>query len=219
MSSGAAGYSTESGRHAGTTLTDAIRMWPTPNAPSGGRSPNEEEVLTGRAMNGGKRQVHLESLVRFWPTPDANAVNDGESPESWLRRREINKAKGYNGNGQGTPLGMATVMWPTPAATADDHSRGGDPERYRGSKSQNGRRSNLIDAVAGRPPSLQAREQETSGRPSSPTAQTSRPRLNPAFAEWLMGWPIGWSDCGSPVTEWSLWLQQSHSWLSLLVRD
>lgn len=24
--------------------------------------------------------------------------------------------------------------------------------------------------------------------------------LNPAWVEWLMGWPIGWSDCGSSVT-------------------
>lgn len=29
-SSGAAGYSTASGRHSGTTLTDAVKMWPTP---------------------------------------------------------------------------------------------------------------------------------------------------------------------------------------------
>ena len=35
--SGAAGYSTESGRHSGTTLTDAVlRMWPTPKTPTGG---------------------------------------------------------------------------------------------------------------------------------------------------------------------------------------
>lgn len=26
-------------------------------------------------------------------------------------------------------------------------------------------------------------------------------RLNPLFTEWLMGWPIGWSDCGRPATE------------------
>lgn len=28
--------------------------------------------------------------------------------------------------------------------------------------------------------------------------------LNPRFVEHLMGWPIGWSDCDSPVTEWFL---------------
>jgi hypothetical protein len=36
--SGSAGYSTESGRHSGTTLTDAVvrRRWPTPKTPTGG---------------------------------------------------------------------------------------------------------------------------------------------------------------------------------------
>lgn len=28
--------------------------------------------------------------------------------------------------------------------------------------------------------------------------------LNPRFVEWLMGWPIGWTDCDSQVTEWFL---------------
>ena len=31
-----------------------------------------------------------------------------------------------------------------------------------------------------------------------------RPTLNPRFVEWLMGWPIGWTDCDSQVTEWFL---------------
>jgi len=28
---------------------------------------------------------------------------------------------------------------------------------------------------------------------------------NPNFLDWMMGWPIGWSDPMRPVTGWSLW--------------
>ena len=53
------------------------------------------------------------------PTPAAGNFNDGESLESWEARRQANLAKGINGNGQGTPLGIAVqklLMLPTPAA-------------------------------------------------------------------------------------------------------
>lgn len=73
-SSGAAGYSTESGRHSGTTLTDAARAWPTPNA---------------------------------------SALNEHETPESFLARAETLKAKGYNGNGASMPLGVTAKQWAT----------------------------------------------------------------------------------------------------------
>ena len=31
--------------------------------------------------------------------------------------------------------------------------------------------------------------------------------LNPRFTEWLMGWPIGWTEFELAETEWCLWLQ------------
>ena len=48
------------------------------------------------------------------------------------------------------------------------------------------------------------------GTRSSPETLTS----NPAFLEWVMGWPIGWTDTQRPVTGWSLWLQRSRTELS-----
>lgn len=170
------------------------------------------------------------------PTPDASVAQDGETPTTWLERRERVKAKGINGNGMGMPLTIAVQLlptptvgdsksaanrtsgrsnpesqhhdgltltdaarllptptanmangvgeWgegspnlqtsvallptpanrchglgandlpavvqllPTPQARDGDHTRGADPERYKGTKSQHGRRSNLDDAVA-----------------------------------------------------------------------
>jgi hypothetical protein len=37
---------------------------------------------------------------------------------------------------------------------------------------------------------------------------------NPQFYELVMGWPIGWSDPGVPVTEFARWLQRSRGQLS-----
>jgi hypothetical protein len=34
--------------------------------------------------------------------------------------------------------------------------------------------------------------------------------LNPAFTDWMMGWPPGWSDPLQPVTGWSQWLQHAR---------
>lgn len=44
-------------------------------------------------------------------------MNDGESKETWLARREVVKARGINGNGMGMPLPIAVQLLPTPRTT------------------------------------------------------------------------------------------------------
>lgn len=66
--SGAAGYSTSSGRHSGTTLTDAaVRLaeWPTPTAQSYGTNQG------GAAGRVGPVRASLDTLARQWATPTA----------------------------------------------------------------------------------------------------------------------------------------------------
>lgn len=53
------------------------------------------------------------------------------------------------------------------------------------------------------------------GSGSSPGEWT----LNPAFMEWLMGWPIGWSDITRPVTGFAPWLRRSRGALSMLASN
>ncbi len=49
------------------------------------------------------------------------------------------------------------------------------------------------------------------------TGAVSQPTLNPAFTEWLMGWPIGWTASEPAVTGWYRWQQHMHGALSALV--
>lgn len=68
-SSGAAGYSTDSGRHSGTTLTDATKMWPTvrsEDSESCGNHPEATDSLTGATANWGTPRVTTNSGI---PSP------------------------------------------------------------------------------------------------------------------------------------------------------
>ncbi len=126
---------------------------------------------------GTHRVTLTDRAVRQWPTPCAR--DDQKSPDAHLAM----KARMGGGRTQPTSLTVAAKMWPTPRAR-DMKSRG-----YQDS----------LPSVA-------------SGHPS-PTTETGGSKrqelvcLNPPFVEWLMGWPIGWTDCTRSVTE------SFHSWL------
>lgn len=120
--SGSAGYSTDSGRHSGVTLTDAV--------------------------------------VRF-PTPRASDADRGACPSEANRN---------------SPSLVVAALFPTP--------------RTKGLDGGSGARAKLEEMGA-------------SGL---------RGQLNPTWVEWLMGWPLGWTDCASSATDRFLeWLPQHSS--------
>lgn len=86
------------------------------------------------------------------------------------------------------PLTTATEssFWPTPGANEDSFRLGGDTQQSN---------SLYAKAVTHSHPVLRT---ERGGKESFTSDRT----LNPLFVEWMMGWPIGWTDCGSQVTEW-----------------
>ena len=169
--------------------------------------------MSVRAMNGSA------SSSSVWPTPDAHLMNDGETPQSFEARRQRNLAKGVNGNGQGTPLGMAVQMWPTAAAQDSESTSGSDPQWGHGSTLTDASRSwatptsrdhkgapeELIrpdgkirlDQLDRQAESHSHRVQSIhDGRELSPTDRILRRRLNPVFVCWLMGWPTWWTNVG-----------------------
>lgn len=112
--------------------------------------------------------------LRLLPSPSAGNFNDGEGLNSWLARRDRNRAKGINGNGMGTPLSIAVRMADQSWVTAEGADYGPAIRRW--------------EAILGRPAPL----------PTEPGDRGNR-RLNPVFVEWLMGLPEGWvTDLGLP---------------------
>jgi hypothetical protein len=73
---------------------------------------------------GGHGPTLADEVEHLLPTPTASNPNDGEALESWEARRQRNLAKGINGNGQGTPLGVAVRLLPTPRVSAERTSQG-----------------------------------------------------------------------------------------------
>jgi hypothetical protein len=83
-----------------------------------------------------------ESASSSWPSPNAQVSQDGESPETWLKRKEAMKAKGYNGNGCGTPLTIAVQLHgqANPASSNTSGSRQGLWGTPRATEAKLGRR-------------------------------------------------------------------------------
>lgn len=119
---------------------------------------------------------HLTSETESgcWPTPSANNYEQTDV-DKLLERRERIKSQGINGNGFGLTLANAVQIeerktWATPR-TSDYKSCG--PV---GSKSHHHMTEKQYLCA-------QVKEED------QPTGH-----LNPTWVEWLMGWPIGWTD-------------------------
>jgi len=188
-----------------TSATDSGLWVPTPCAtdarPITGGNLYVTETGTVRHMRPDGRSSNrgLAASAAMWPTPNAGDAKQSGNVENWERRQAEKAAQGINLQ---QPLAVAVARWPTPKNS--DH-RIGIPERYKGAQSLNGRRSNLNDAAARmwRTPTSVVTEPKSSvvkltGRkPTDPQvglADQVGGKLNPTWVEWLMGWPIGWTD-------------------------
>ena len=181
--------------------------WPTPTASmmpcegtqrllrkkwlAGELSLEEASAIAGRDVR------EAQGKIPKWPTPtvdDANNVTrkSGEFKSltravMWPTPRAANPGSRPNGNG-GKILAeeVAIVeglrergqkMFPTPCAS---EARQGYQNRHNGKK---GSQESLTTVVQGGP------------------ADQAGGALNPTWVEWLMGWPLGWTDCGASATD------------------
>lgn len=166
------------------------------------------EPRTGEALDYVLRRGEPDGALL--PTPVTNDMGAGKTVEGWDAWTDAMRAKHGNGNGHGKSLAIeAQRLLPTPRA--QDGPKGGPGQR-------NGRGE--PDSLPGVLPLLAhdiadgvladfgpyapaiARWEAVLGRPvPSPTepGKDGRPRLSPAFVEWMMGLPDGWvTDTGIP---------------------
>ena len=128
----------------------------------------------------------------LWPTP--NVPNGGRSCAHVTDWRSPSTAY-HNGKKVQVGLEHAVKHWPTPTASLG--TKGG---RVTPRKSREG--GTLIEAVSQRAYATPTARDWRSGKASEATmAKNSRPlseqvggSLNPTWVEWLMGWPLGWTD-------------------------
>lgn len=136
---------------------------------------------------------HLTDAVRLWPTPDASRANETESLETFEARQAALKAQGRNGNGCGTPLGVAVRQeWPTPTVSGNHNRKGASPESGDGLATAVQERQLWATATARDSRSGKA-SAETHARNARPLSEQVGDLLNPDWVELLMGFPSGWT--------------------------
>jgi hypothetical protein len=143
-------------------------------------------TLRRRAKTGSNFGVKLPVAVMHWPTPVAGMADRGD-------RGDLNTAvKGYESK--------HTRPWPTPKA-----SPSGPDFAWTNRKGSGG--DDLATAVARETfPTPTTQGAHNNGGPgqakrnSPPLNSVAGGQLNPPFVEWLMGFPLGWTDLEDSAT-------------------
>jgi hypothetical protein len=207
-------YPTISGRHKGTTLTDAIQQWRTPSASDG-----EGGVMEMRAGADGKYKLrdHAVNETRKWLTPSCRDWRDGRASEETMSHnsRPLNEVAVHSVRTQplaGETLSDIAVVkmdeWQTPASFQGRTRRQGATREQRQASQVEAMLPLQAEKIA---LSLCSPQHQTTSTDGKKPTKSSGLQLNPMFVEWLMGMPHGWTDCEHLETEsFRLW-QQSHS--------
>lgn len=188
------------------------KMWLTPNVMDSIEPRNPEALKRQYDKNRKGRKTHStlrEQIVypepkKLWPTPQASdhLANQSETLEAWEKRAKKKKEQGINlqfalrhsvqmwptplgrdykggrklealkkaGRNPSNSLPDAVTMWPTPTAGLEKHST---KDAYWENRIKKGRQRDIQMEVC---------KQEGTGS------------LNPTWVEWLMGFPIGYTD-------------------------
>ena len=213
--------STYSNGKMGPNIREQASQWLTPNVPNGGRSVPAELVASKGGPNqaGSKGDLMLPSAAAQWPTPNTfDAVNAG-TPAQYIAR----KLKTQATVNVITDLSLRVQQWPTPASR--DHKGTDLPSRRGGASLSHATQTGVFSHSSPQDQPIQdGDESSPDGHGSAlhsvlkgnTTPRLLSVRLNPYFAEWLMGWPMGWTspsahtDCAKLAMESFRRKQQQH---------
>jgi hypothetical protein len=169
-------------------------LWRTPSAQEPGISPERLTAAEGETLGGDCRhydkhtgrlaQIGLTQQVQLrtqWPTPSASGMPcEGTvrlARKAWLDgAATLEEASAIAGRDVRAKQGKVAAMWPTPTACQ-------------------GHNNSAMNSGSGGRELLQKKA-------ASPeeASQMAGGKLNPTWVEWLMGFPLGWTDCGASAT-------------------
>lgn len=149
-----------------TSVTDSGLSVPTPNAFDATGNGNLRK--DSNALEGGRHSVSLHHFVKLWPTPSALERAGTHKPGSQL---SLSKAvNGWTKGRVGQDLEECRMI-PTPTVSRGDYQ---------------------IDPKTGEK-LLKLEGYVKANRHGNPKERVTG-KLNPEWVEWLMGWPMGWTD-------------------------
>lgn len=174
----------------GNEFSTAVRKWASPNAHDA-RRPQDDHSTQG---------ANLQREADRWPSPRSeDSESCGNRPnakdsltgatKNWPTPAANPQAPNKNSNSLGpSSLGEAADKWPTPASRDE---KGANSETHCTVTGGGRKHMDQLSNFAEHSPQAQAIAK--AGEESSAPRRTSRPRLNPAFVCWLMGWPWWWT--------------------------
>ena len=156
----------------------------------------------------------------LWPTPCLPG-NGGSHGKAKMREMlyPTPTTEGIDGGSNSRKAAKARGMWPT--ATARDWN-GANAEQGLTRKDGKSRMDQLANAVAWPTPNASDHIQRNTSALWKEKGRVnyvlSNPevtgvhggQLNPTWVEWLMGWPLGWTDCAASATDRYLQWRASH---------
>ena len=154
----------DGGSNSRKALKNRKEKLPTPTASDYRSQPTSASWKAKGAIN---YKLSNPEIQAMWPTPDANCGLRG-TQENWTRIRKSGQPAQYSINQ--AVRDAEKIKWPTPQAS--DH-------RDRGNMSN---------------PCVQRRVEIGKQISLSQSVHPTSGQLNPTWVEWLMGWPLGWTD-------------------------
>ena len=155
----------------------ASGLWPMPKASDGSKGTRTTEGARNELLRGKNRDLTM--MVKLWPTPSANKttlsgdlVNSDMTPWDGISKPH----SATTGKPVSTHLTDAVKMWPTPCS----HNGTGGATGLAGGSGNRKKLYKLLGETEGRKMGCQS--------------------LNPYWVEWLMGYPIGWTDLEGSAT-------------------
>jgi hypothetical protein len=180
--------------HPGTGLTDATRMWPTPDASMGSGGRVSKNPPTGTRPSGAKQAITLNDAVKWWPTPKGSP----SGPDFARMHRP-------ESGGDDLATAVARQMWPTPQAhdathpghAARDkgrpHAPANLPDRVM-SQMYPTPSASMSDAWTMESQRLSGQERKRMKEVGTPFQTASGGQLNPRWVSVLMGYPPDWTE-------------------------